>query len=184
MDTFIGLGIVIKNNETAEKEIEGFLSLLETHTSELELTYPDEGDYEDWKSMRLVNDYVDNIDDFAMKDACASYVLRISNVPFETKMTITNFGEDVVIQLKLEDSFSTKRSIHELETLTQGIATFIEGFENYFSYDYIFCDNEAEYLYTKERMMELGFNPYAILKLYDRRVVFSSWYLDGQTEKN
>lgn len=184
MDTFIGLGIVVKNNDNLEKELEGFFDFLEIYVSEMEVNYPHEGDYSDWRTKRIFGDFTDIVDDLAYKGSHASFSLRVGDVIYTTHLTLSNQDEDLVIHLALEDSFEVKRTYEDLEILTQALTAYINNLENHMTYDYIFCDNEAEYLYKKERMIELGFNPYAILKLYDRSVVYANWYVDGQTARD
>lgn len=183
MDTFIGLGIVVKNNDNLEKELEGFFDFLEIHVSEIDVSFPHEGNYSDWQTKKVFGDFTELVDDLAFKGSQAEFSLKIGDYTYKTVLTLSNEQEDLVIHLALEDSFTIKRSIEQLELLTQSLSTFISNLDNHMTYDYIFCDNEAEYLYKKERMIELGYNPYAILKLFDRHVVYASWYVDGQTTR-
>lgn len=183
MDTYIGLGIVIKNNDAIEKELESFLDFMEIHVSEMDVNYPHDGDYEDWRTEKIFGDYTGLVDTLAYKGSTARFDLKIGDYTYPTVMVFSNESEDLVIHLSLEDSFQVKRSIEELEILTNALSMFISSIEDHISYDYIFCDNEAQYLYKKERMLELGFNPYAILKLFERRVVYAQWYVDGLTER-
>ncbi len=183
MDTFIGLGIVVKNNDNLENELESFFDFLEIHVSEMDVSYPKDGDYNDWQSKKVFGDYSDLVDELAFKGSQAEFQLRVGDTSYRTLLTLSNQDEDLVVHLALEDVFGIKRSIEELELLTQSLSSFISNIENHMTYDYIFCDNEAEYLYKKERMFELGYNPYAILKFYDRSVAYAAWYVDGQTAR-
>lgn len=183
MDTFIGLGIVIKNHDDIEKDLESFFDFLEVHVPAMKLFYPHEGNYEDWRERMANGDHEDTLEDLANRGAYARFEMTFGDYRFDTNLTLNNEGEDFVIHLMMEDSFATTRSIAELEMLTQAISAWIASLENHVVYDYVFCDNEAQYLYKKARMMELGYNPYAILKLFDRQLVYASWYVDGQTER-
>lgn len=184
MDTFIGLGIVVKNNDNLENELEGFFDFVEIHVSEMDISFPHEGNYDDWQTKKIYGDFTEIVDELAYKGSHAEFNLRVGDYTYKTQLTLSNQEEDLVIHLALEDSFSIKRTLEQLEILTQSLATFISNLDNHMTYDYIFCDNEAEYLYKKERMIELGYNPYAILKLFDRNVAYAAWYVDGQTAKD
>mgnify|MGYP001183566662 FL=1 len=183
MDTFIGLGIVLKNDINITKELENFFDFLEIYVHQIHVNFPEEGDYEDWEEKILVDNYVQLIDLLAFRGAYASFDLEFNHEHFATRLSLSNEGDDLVVHLALHHPFE-KRDIQSLELLTQGIASFIDTIDTYVVHDYIFCDNEAEYLYKKERMLELGYNPYAILKLHDRMLVQAAWYLDGFTERD
>lgn len=183
MDTYIGLGIVLKNDLNITKELEDFFDFLEIYVHQVQVSFPDEGDYEDWQEKTLSDNYVELIDLLAFRGAYARFDLDFNQEHFDTRLTLSNEGEDLVIHFAMHHPFK-KRELQDLELLTQGIASFIDSIDKHVVHDYIFSDNEAEYLYKKERMLELGYNPYAILKLHDRMLVQAAWYLDGFTERN
>lgn len=184
MDTYIGLGVVLKNDESLANELENIMDLLENHAQEIVVTYPKDGDLNDWQHEAIEGRLYDVIDYLTYRTSYADMMLDLGGRVVEARLSLTNESDVAVMKLEITDKGMFKdRTLEDLEAVTSILTDFIEAIDRSVTYSYIFCDNEAEFLYTKERLLEVGYNPYAILKMHDRTTAYAAWYVDGFTER-
>ena len=178
MNTHIQMGIVLKISEEVIQELEHILDVVEIYHKSVKINHPKDGDYNDWIEEVVDENLYSMIDKLSFRTAYADILFNINGIEFDTQMKTTLEGDDIVVTF---DVFTSKLNI----PVTQLDSIFTKIFEvfdrNVDNYEYMYCDNEAEYLYTKARIQELGFIPYSILKLSERETVFAQWYVDGFT---
>ena len=126
--------------------------------------HPEDGDYEDWTEESVQStDLYSLIDKLAYRGAYANFKIKLNDNWIEFKQE--TLPEDI------------KKTDEILKSVIRQIDASLE-------YVYMYADHEAQYLYTKERLLELGFNPYSLLKFFERDLVEAPWYPDGQTLRN
>lgn len=178
MNTHIQFGIVLKISEDTIQELEHILDVVEIYAKEVKITHPKEGDYEDWIEEVVDGSLYSMIDKLSYRTAYADIIFNIDGTELDIQMKTTHEGDHIVVTF---DVFTSKLEL----TVPELHAMFTNLFEvfdrNMETYDYMYCDSEAEYLYSKERIMELGFVPYAMLKLFERETTYAAWHVDGFT---
>lgn len=178
MNTHIQFGIVIKVSESTILELEHILDVVEIYHKEVKINHPKDGDYEDWVEEVVDGDLYSMIDKLSYRTSYADIIFDINGTQFDTQMKTTHEGDDIIVTF---DVFTSNLDV-SVETLNALFTKVFEVFDrNVETYDYMYCDNEAEYLYNKERIIELGFIPYSMLKLSERDLVFAAWHVDGFT---
>lgn len=183
MSSFIGLGIVLKNNDDVLKEIENALIFLEDYSDNVFVTFPKDGDYEDWKT-EDVDSFSELLEKLSYRTSYADMEIQLGNDVFETRLSLTNEEDEWLLKLEIDDQdVYQSRNFEDLERVTNVFTTFIESLDRVVNHAYIFCDTEAEYVYKASRILELPMIPYALLKMKDRKIMNALWYLDGQTER-
>lgn len=176
MNTHIQLGIVIKISEYTIQELEHILDVVEIYHQSVLVNHPDEGDYSDWKEEIVEGDLYSMIDKLSYRGAYANIKFNINGDIFNATMKTTHEGDDIIVSFDV-DMETLPFGIEGLDPLFRKV---FEVFDrNVETYEYIYCDHEAEYLYSKERILELGFVPYSMLKLEGRETVFAAWHVDG-----
>ncbi len=180
MNTYINLGILLKISETTLQEIEHILDLIENYQTDIEITHPEEGDYNDWRTEAVTGENIYSmIDKLAYRGAYASISLRIKEQIFKIKLQTKNEDDQILVEIEIDqESLLESLSIQEADTLIRKV---METIAMSTDYEYMYSDHEAEYLYTKERLVELGFIPYSLLKFSGRAIVSAQWYPDGFT---
>ncbi|WP_159648821.1 Imm64 family immunity protein [Erysipelothrix aquatica] len=185
MDTFIGLGIVIENDDNLMIEVENTLDLLNEYADNIMLTYPHDGDTNDWRTDSFEGKLNAMIEGLSYRTAYADMELIMGNEVYEARLSMANEGTVTVLKFEINDrDVFRDRTFEDLERVTKIFTEFIRTIDRNVHHSYIFCDNEADFLYKKERLIEVGYNPYAIIKMGDRDVAYAAWYLDGFTERN
>lgn len=184
MKTFITLSIVLKISENTLKELEHLLDLLETYQQEIIIMHPTEGDYQDWKEESILgHDMYSMIDKLAYRNAFAKIKMNVNNKEVHCNLQTRNEDDQIVVDFEFDQEILEK----SYETI-QGIDTFLQAFMTLFSnsieYEYMYADHEADYLYTAERMMELDYIPYSLVKYPSRNIVTAEWYPDKMTLRN
>ena len=178
MNTHIQLGIVLKIGEEVIQELEHILDVVEIYHKEVKITHPKDGDYNDWIEEDVDGDLYSMIDKLSFRGAYADITFDINGIVFDTQMKTTLEGDDIVVTF---DVFTTQLdvSVDQLDSIFKEVFNVFD--RNIEKYEYMYCDNEAEYLYTKERIMELEYIPFSMLKFNGRDTVFAEWHVDGFT---
>lgn len=178
MNTHIQLGIVLRLGEYVIQELEHILDVVEIFHKSVTISHPKDGDYTDWIEEVVEGDLYSMIDKLSYRNAYADIIFDINGTTFDTQMKTTLEGDEMVVSFDVFTS-QLELSVNELDKLFTKIFEVLD--RNVEHYEYMYCDNEAEYLYTKQRIMELGFVPYSMLKYNSRDTVFAQWHVDGFT---
>lgn len=182
MNTIIGLGIVLEASDKTIGQIENILDLVDSYKTKMEITHPKDGDYHDWITETVDGNIYTTIEKLAYRTSYADIEFKIGNKDVETRMSITNETDALVVRFDIvEEHLLPEKSVEHLEATTQLMTQIFEIIDRNVEYEYLFCDSEAEYLYSKERLLEVGHQPYALFKMNDRNTVYAEWYLDGFT---
>ncbi|WZU02354.1 Imm64 family immunity protein [Erysipelothrix sp. D19-032] len=98
----------------------------------------------------------------------------MGNEVYEARLSMSNEGTVTVLKFEISDrDVFHDRTFEDLERVTKIFTEFIRTIDRNVHHSYIFCDNEADFLYKKERLIEVGYNPYAIIKMGDRDVAYA-----------
>lgn len=187
MESYIGLGIVLEPSENTVAQIEKIIDLIEVYSTSFTVTHPKEGDYDDWveEPVQSTDDMNLIVEKLAYKTSYADINLEMGDYNLETRLQLSNEEKDFLVHFEIDQtSLIRENSRESLEKATSLIKSLIQSIDEAVEYSYIFCDQEAQYLYTKSRLIEIAHNPYAILKMHEREIVQAPWYLDGFTLRN
>lgn len=181
MKTFITLSIVLKISENTLKELEHLLDLIETYHQEIVIMHPTEGDYQNWKEESILGkDIYSMIDKLAYRNAFAKIKMNVNDKDVLCNLQTRNEDDQIVVDFEFDQEVLEK-SYGSIE----GIDTFLQAFITLFSrsieYEYMYADHEADYLYTTERIKELDYVPYSLLKFPSRNIIKAEWYPDKMT---
>lgn len=182
MNTMIGLGIVLETSDKTIEQIENIMDLVDSYKTKMEITHPKEGDYHDWVTEEVDGNIYNTIEKLAYRTSFADLEFTHDGKTIEARMSITNETDALVVKFDIvEEHLITEKNTESLEAATQLMTQIFDAIDRNVEYEYLFCDNEAEYLYSKNRLIEVGHQPYAIFKMNDRNTVYADWYLDGFT---
>lgn len=181
MKTFINLAIVLKISEHTLKEIEHILDLIETYHQDITLMSPIEGDYEDWKEeIILGNDMYSMIDKLAYRNSFAKINMDVNGKHVLLNLQTRNEDDQIVVDFEFDQEV-LEASYENIQAIDDFLQAFIALFSRSINYEYIYADHEADYLYTTERMQELDYIPYALVKFPSRNLLKAAWYPDKMT---
>lgn len=185
MNPIIGFGIVLKINDDTLKQLEHVMDLVDSYKESIIVTHPKEGDYNDWKTEVADEDIYATLNQLAYKTSYADCVFNVGDNKIEARLSILNEHEEMLVKFDIEpEGLIGSGSLEELERATGLISYVMEMFDRNLEYQYMFCDSEADYIYSTEKLMESLHQPYALFKMKDRITVQAPWYLDGMTLRN
>lgn len=181
MKTFITLSIVLKISENTLTELEHLLDLIETYQTKITLMHPSEGDYQDWEEESIVGtDMYSMIDKLAYRSAFAKIEMNVNGKQVLANLQTRNEDDQIIVEFEF-DQEALELSYGSIESIDVFLQAFIVLFSKSIEYEYMFADHEADYLYTTDRIKELDYIPYSIVKFPDRNILLAQWYPDKMT---
>lgn len=181
MNTFITLGLVLKISENTLKELEHFLDLIENYQTDIVLHSPTEGNYEDWKTEDiLAKDMYSMIDKLAYRNSFAKINMDVNGKHVLFNLQTRNEDDQILVEMEFDQEVLSN-SYQTIEGIDEFLQAFITLFSKSIEYEYIYADHEADYLYTAERILELDYIPYSLLKLPQRNLLKAEWFPDKMT---
>lgn len=181
MKTFITLSIVLKISETTLTELEHLLDLIENYQRKITLMHPSEGDYHDWEEELIpANAMYSMIDKLAYRNAFAKIEMDVNGKNVLLNLQTRNEDDQIVVDFEFDQEVleTSYGSIQEIDVFIQA---FMVLFSKSIQYEYMYADHEADYLYTAQRIKELDYTPYSIMKFPSRNMIFAAWYPDKMT---
>lgn len=188
MGSYISVGIVYCNDNMSnlEKDLKSIIMGIKC-IDEVKLEYP-----EDNSCMRWKNEYYSNCEN-------VSHWINKLELTFLSKLTlnihirdyslnvILSIGENretyrgVLFEISEEELFQKCKL--NLQNVTKAVAQHIANWYKFASFDYAFCDSEAEIEYGWEELQEIEDKKYSMLvyKNKDNQIVanLSTWCIDG-----
>lgn len=181
MKTFITLSIVLEISENTLTELEHLLDLIETYQQNIVIMHPSEGDYQDWEEEVIAGtDMYSMIDKLAYRNAFAKIEMDVNGKKVLFNLQTRNEDDQIIVDLEFDQEV-LEASYGSIEAIDEFLQAFVVLFSKSIQYEYMFADHEADYLYTTERVKELDYIPYSILKFPSRNILLAPWYPDKMT---
>lgn len=184
MNTFITMGIVLKISEQTLNEMEHILDLIENYQKDITLMHPSEGDYNDWEEETILgNDIYSMIDKLAYRNAFAKINMDVNGKHVLLNMQTRNEDDQILVEFEFDQEV-LNASYGAIDKVDEFVQAFIALFARAVDYEYIYADHEADYLYNAERIRELDYIPYSLLKMKERDLAKAEWFPDKMTLRN